>query len=55
MEAYKYKIKRKITMKIIQKSMKIIGVLIVLFLFVGCKADSIPCRSVPQGDYVLVK
>ena len=55
MEANKYNIKRKITMKTFEKSIKIIGVLIVLFLFAGCKADAIPCQSVPQGDFVLVK
>lgn len=55
MEADKYNIKRKITMKILKKSFKIVGILIVLFLFAGCKAESIPCNSVPQGDFVLVK
>jgi len=55
METNKHYIKRKITMKTIKKSLKIFGALIVLFLFSGCKADSLPCRSVPQGDYVLVK
>ncbi len=55
MEANKYNIKRKITMKILKKSFKIIGILIVLFLFSGCKAESIPCNSVPQEDFVLVK
>lgn len=55
MEADKYNIKRKITMKILKKSFKIVGIIIVLFLFAGCKAESIPCKSVPQGDFVLVK
>ena len=55
MEANKYNIKRKITMKYTCKSLKIIGVLIVLFLFSGCKADAIPCKSVPQGEFILVE
>lgn len=55
MEANKYNIKRKIIMKTFEKSFKIAGILIVLFLFSGCKAESIPCKSVPQGDFVLVK
>jgi len=42
-------------MKLINKSLKIIGVLVVLSLFAGCKADELPCKSVPQGEFVPVE
>jgi len=55
MEANKYNIKRKITMKRIFASLKIIGVIAMLSLFAGCKADELPCKSVPQGEFVVVE
>jgi hypothetical protein len=55
MEANKYNFKRKITMKQINKILKITAVAVVLSLFVGCKADELPCKSVPQGEFVLVE
>ncbi len=42
-------------MKRIYKNLKIIGALMVLFLFLGCKADELPCKSVAQGEYILVE
>lgn len=42
-------------MKTIHKSLIIIGVVMVLFLFNGCKADELPCKSVPQGEFKLVE
>jgi hypothetical protein len=42
-------------MKTIYKSLKIIGVVIVLFLLNGCKADELACKSVPQGEFVRVE
>jgi hypothetical protein len=42
-------------MKRILKSLKIIGVLILLSLFLGCKADELPCKSVPQGEFKVVE
>jgi hypothetical protein len=55
MEINQYTIKRKIIMKIIFKSWRIIVVLMVLSLFLGCKADELPCKSVPQGEFKLVE
>jgi hypothetical protein len=42
-------------MKQINKILKITAVAVVLSLFVGCKADELPCKSVPQGEFVLVE
>ncbi len=42
-------------MKRIYKSLKIIAVLMILSLFAGCKADELPCKSVPQGEFILVE
>lgn len=42
-------------MKRIIKSLKIIAVLMLLSLFLGCKADELPCKSVPQGEFKLVE
>jgi hypothetical protein len=55
METNKHTIKRKITMKRIHKSLKIIGLIMVLSLFTGCKADELACKSVPQGEFVPVE
>lgn len=42
-------------MKKMCKSLKIVATLILLTLFLGCKADELPCKSVPQGEFVLVE
>jgi hypothetical protein len=56
MEAHKYSIKRQIIMKkVINKSLKVIGILMVLFLFLGCEKDEFPCEKVAQGDFILVE
>jgi hypothetical protein len=55
MEINQYSIKTKIRMQLIKKSLQIIGLLIVLFLYSGCKADELPCKSVPQGEFKLVE
>lgn len=36
------------------KNIKVLLVLVVLFLFLGCEKES-PCKSVVQGDFVLVE
>lgn len=37
------------------KKLKIVGVLMMLSLFLGCKADELPCKRVPQGEFILVE
>ena len=39
----------------IKKRLKIIGLLMVLFLFLGCEKDQLPCEKVVQGDFVVVE
>lgn len=39
----------------IKKRFKIIGLLIVLFVFIGCEKDDLPCKKVVQGDFVVVE
>lgn len=36
------------------KNIKVLLVLVVLFSFLGCEKES-PCKSVVQGDFVLVE
>ena len=36
------------------KNIKVLLVLVVLFMFLGCEKES-PCKSVVQGDFVLVE
>lgn len=36
------------------RNIKVLLVLVVLFLFLGCEKES-PCKSVVQGDFVLVE
>ncbi len=41
---------------LLNKSLKIVGVLVVLFLFSACEKDELPpCNNVVQGDFVLVE
>ena len=42
-------------MKKIYKSLKIIAIVMMFSLFLGCKADELPCKSVPQGEFKLVE
>ncbi|WP_255416275.1 MULTISPECIES: hypothetical protein [unclassified Flavobacterium] len=42
-------------MKRIHKSLKIIGILMAISLFLGCKADELPCKSVAQGEFIVVE
>lgn len=42
-------------MKIWDTILKFSTILLLLFLMVGCKADELPCKSVVQGEYELVK
>lgn len=42
-------------MKKIYKGLKIIAIVMILSLFLGCKADELPCKSVPQGEFKLVE
>lgn len=55
MEVNQHNIKRKITMERKYKSLKIIAILMMLSLILGCKADELPCKSVPQGEFKLVE
>lgn len=36
------------------KNIKVLLVLVVLFMFLGCEKES-PCKSVVQGDFILVE
>jgi hypothetical protein len=42
-------------MRIINTILKISGILLLLSLMVGCKADELPCKSSVQVEYELVK
>jgi hypothetical protein len=42
--------------KVIKTSIKIVGVLVILFLFSGCEKDELPpCNNVVQGDFEKVE
>ncbi len=36
------------------RTLKVLTLLVVLFLFLGCVKES-PCKSVAQGDFILVE
>jgi hypothetical protein len=41
---------------IINKSLRIIGVVVTLFLFSGCEKEELsPCNNVVQGEFVVVE
>lgn len=42
-------------MRMINTILKISSIFLLLSLMVGCKADELPCKSVVQGEYELVK
>ncbi len=39
---------------VINSNLKILTLLVVLFFFLGCVKES-PCKSVVQGDFILVE
>lgn len=42
--------------KVIKTSFKIVGILVILFLFSGCEKEELPpCNNVVQGEFVKVE